>query len=267
PGDWVPRSGPLRVLFGSTFTAADLCWIVAGTAVAWLAVRLVALQGAAPGAPGADGADGADSADGADEEVDVREPTGEPGGERFPVLPTTVDRSFRGHRGPGRPRWQTGIAIATAGVLVMLLGGLAGWAIEDSGRRIPGLVEWAPTVAGLAVLAVGLLDAWRGLSHDDRLPDARAVGLRTAGGLVLATGALAVSVGIIGAARTTSLPVVVGVVAVLWLVSTVLLAAVAGWGDGVPQRGRAAVGALTAAATLALALGASGAPTPTSDRP
>src|SRR5699024_1477675 len=100
PGDWVPRSGPLRVLFGSTFTAADLCWIVAGTAVAWLAVRLVALQGAAPGAPGAAGAE---------EEVDVREPTGGPGGERFPVLPATVDRSVRGHPGPDRPRWQAGI--------------------------------------------------------------------------------------------------------------------------------------------------------------
>lgn len=205
PAEWVPRSGPLRLLLGSTFTVADLGWLVAGTAVAWLVVRIVSL-------------------------------------------------GRRDHT--RRPTWQAGLAVSVAGVGVMLFGSWLGW-LAGIGRRLPGLVEWAPIVAGVAVLLAGAMDTWRGLSRDDRTPDPESLGRRLAVGLLLAVPAVMVVALVVDTAGRGG-PLLVAVVVAAGLGVAIMMSVVAGWGDGVPQRGRVVVGAVTSLAVVILGVGIAG---------
>ena len=208
PGEWVPRPGPLQLLFGSTFTVADVCWLTAGTAVAWLAVRLVSLGG-----------DG---------------------------------RACR-------PTWQAGLSVTAAGVGVMLLGGWVDWLVNIGGRRVPELAEWAPILAGTAILLAGAADTWRGLSRDDRAPEPASVTRRMAAALVLAVPAVVVVALVVDTAAGGG-PLLVAVVVAGGFGLAILLSMVVGWGDGVPQRGRALIGSITALGVVVLGVGVAGPP-------
>lgn len=122
--------------------------------------------------------------------------------------------------------------------------------------HLPGTLSWAPVVAGLSIVVVGLIDAWRGLSRDDTTPTPAALLVKLTAGLAIATlagGAVAVLIGHV-LPQPPPYRLVIMVAATLLLGA--ILTAVAGAGDGVPQRGRAAVAFIMATVTVALAASA-----------
>lgn len=145
-----------------------------------------------------------------------------------------------------RQRWWTAATVVTIGAVIAVVGTVVAGVLT----ALDG-VGWAAWTAGAAIVLSGLVDLVRGASRDDHRPDRDVLLGRAAvlGSLaVVAVLALTIVLQGIGAGPVRA---AVGLLALTGLGA--LFAAIAGHGDGVPQRGRILVGLMIALVVVLLA--------------
>lgn len=150
-----------------------------------------------------------------------------------------------------RRHWSRGALVtglAGIGLLVVSFAPLPRIAIRY-GQSAP----WLPVAALLVAVAVGLVETWRGLSRDDR----RLSGSDLAGRAMVALGLAGVAAvlgrGLVTGSQRWSPTPPLAIVVVEILVLTAILAVVAGWGLGAPQRTRTTAAFLLAGLAVTLA--------------
>jgi|GEM_PF-1854851 len=188
---------PLRLVLGSSFSAADVAWSVVGGVATWGVARLLRVSG----------------------------------------LP--------------RQHWTRGAVLTGLTGLGLLL--VAVVPLPRLGIRYGQDVPWIPVAALLVVLVVGLVETWRGLSRADRHSSMADLAGRAIIGLGAAVVVGLLGRGLVSQAESWSTTAPFAVMVAQILVLTAILAIVAGWGGGAPQRGRTTVAFVVAAVTVVVA--------------
>ncbi|MFW6600330.1 DUF2809 domain-containing protein [Propionibacteriaceae bacterium Y2011] len=146
-----------------------------------------------------------------------------------------------------RPAWsRAAVRIAVVVAILLLVSGIA--------PPLPGHLAWAPFTASMCVLVAEVVDLLRGLSRDDGRPTAEVIMGRLVVGTPVALVSAAFALPVVGWGNRIAAPLAAAVV-VAWIgVLGAMLAVVAGWRDGVPQRFRTMIGIGAAVAVVAASL-------------